>query len=258
MQTALSSPASPTARAADPTDQSAGGDACRIGGRSCDRPDHPSCGCRAAQQHLASHGARASSGGHRQAAPKQHGASGTGGSDDDDDDKGLWGTIWGGLKDFGETVYEVSGAKDLVDGCFRDPAVVGCIKGVLEVGVVFVPGGAAVRGGELAVAGGARLIEGEVGAGSLAFVVKASREEAKAAAYDRAGVPAGAQPDAVWMVGDDITRRGTPDSRYDANNLGAHGNCEQFETEGGSRVNGEHTNDPEEPDSPRLTRPALV
>ncbi|WP_406642538.1 Hint domain-containing protein [Amycolatopsis sp. WGS_07] len=60
-------------------------------------------------------------------------------------------------------MYEFSGAKDLVDGCFRDPAVVGCIKGVLEVGVWFVPGGAAARGTELAVSGGAHLIEGEVG-----------------------------------------------------------------------------------------------
>ncbi|WP_406642540.1 HNH/endonuclease VII fold putative polymorphic toxin [Amycolatopsis sp. WGS_07] len=134
-----------------------------------------------------------------------------------------------------------------MNGCFRDPAVVGCVKGVLGVGVVFVPGGAAVRGGELAVAGGARLIEGEVGAGSLAFAANTSREEAKAAEYDRAGLPADAQPDAAWTVGDDVARRGAPGYRYDAKDRGAHGNCEQFETEGGSRVIAEHTNDPNAP-----------
>ncbi|SFO06979.1 intein C-terminal splicing region/RHS repeat-associated core domain-containing protein [Amycolatopsis rubida] len=148
-----------------------GGDACRNGGWSCDKPTNNTCGCRAAQQHPANHGAPASSGGHRKAAPKQHGASGgggSGGSDDGDDGEDFWGWLGGHLKKAGEAVYEFSGAKDLVDGCFRDPAVVGCIKGVLEVGAWFVPGGAAARGTELAVSGGAHLIEGEVGAESRA------------------------------------------------------------------------------------------
>ncbi|WP_409183710.1 RHS repeat-associated core domain-containing protein [Amycolatopsis sp. VS8301801F10] len=141
-----------------------GGDACRNGGWSCDRPDNPSCGCRAAQQHPANHGAPASSGGHGQAAPKKHAASGGGGSDGGGEKKSSGNWFLNALSDIGEGLYEVSGLQDVVDGCFRDPAVVGCIKGVLEVGVWFVPGGAAARGTELAVSGGAHLIEGEVGA----------------------------------------------------------------------------------------------
>jgi RHS repeat-associated protein len=74
----------------------------------------------------------------------------------------------------------------------------------------------------------------------------ATRAEAKAAAYDRAGIAPGTEPDAVWTVGDDVTQRGMPGYRYDEN-PGAHGNYEQFETENGSRVIAEHTNDPDAP-----------
>jgi len=74
----------------------------------------------------------------------------------------------------------------------------------------------------------------------------ATRAEAKAAAYDRAGVAPGTEPDAVWTVGDDVKQRGMPGYRYDPN-PGAHGTYEQFETENGSRVIAEHTNDPNAP-----------
>jgi hypothetical protein len=74
----------------------------------------------------------------------------------------------------------------------------------------------------------------------------ATRSEAKAAAYARAGLPADARPDAVWTVGDDVTRRGMPGYRFDTSK-GAHGNYEQFETNEGSRLIAEHTNDPDAP-----------
>ncbi|WP_143070926.1 ricin-type beta-trefoil lectin domain protein [Streptomyces malaysiense] len=74
----------------------------------------------------------------------------------------------------------------------------------------------------------------------------ATRSEAKAAAYSRAGIPSDAVPDSVWTVGDDVTQRGMPGYRFDSN-PGAHGIYEQFETEGGSRLIAEHTNDPNAP-----------
>ncbi|MER8114773.1 polymorphic toxin-type HINT domain-containing protein [Streptomyces sp. NPDC094031] len=74
----------------------------------------------------------------------------------------------------------------------------------------------------------------------------ATRSEAKAAAHARAGISSDAVPDAVWTVGDDVTQRGMPGYRFDPN-PGAHGNYEQFETEGGSRLIAEHTNDPNAP-----------
>jgi hypothetical protein len=52
----------------------------------------------------------------------------------------------------------------VVDGCFRDPDLVGCLKGAVEVGAWFVPGGAAARGTELALAGGAHFLEDGVAA----------------------------------------------------------------------------------------------
>ena len=73
-----------------------------------------------------------------------------------------------------------------------------------------------------------------------------TRAEAKAAAYDRAGIAPGTEPDAVWTVGDDVMQRGMPGYRYDPN-PGAHGIYEQFETENGSRLIAEHTNDPNAP-----------
>ena len=73
-----------------------------------------------------------------------------------------------------------------------------------------------------------------------------TRSEAKAAAYARAGLAPDATPDATWTVGDDVTQRGMPGYRFDTNPT-AHGNYEQFETENGSRVVAEHTNDPNQP-----------
>jgi hypothetical protein len=70
-----------------------------------------------------------------------------------------------------------------------------------------------------------------------------TRQEAEIAAPQRAGVTPGARPDEVWTVGDDVTQRGTPGYRYSANR-GSHGTYEQFETEAGSRVVVNHTNDP--------------
>ncbi len=63
------------------------------------------------------------------------------------------------------------------------------------------------------------------------------------AAYDRAGIPRGAAPDLQWKVGGDPLRRGTSDYRY-SEDVGAQGHYMQFETENGSRVLAEHTNDP--------------
>ena len=74
----------------------------------------------------------------------------------------------------------------------------------------------------------------------------ATRAEAKNAAYDRAGISRDVKPDATWTVGDDVSRRGQPDYRFESN-PGAHGNYEQFETENGSRVIVEHNNDPNAP-----------
>ncbi len=74
----------------------------------------------------------------------------------------------------------------------------------------------------------------------------ATRSEAKAAAYARAGLPSDAVPDSVWTVGDDVTQRGMPGYRFDSS-PGGHGIYEQFETEDGSRLIAEHTNDPNAP-----------
>lgn len=74
----------------------------------------------------------------------------------------------------------------------------------------------------------------------------ATRAEAKNAAYARAGIPRDSNPDATWTVGDDVTRQGQPDYRFDSN-PGSHGNYEQFETENGSRMVVEHNNDPNAP-----------
>jgi RHS repeat-associated protein len=69
-----------------------------------------------------------------------------------------------------------------------------------------------------------------------------SRSEAKDAAYARAGISPGTAPDAAWEVGNDSKRRGEQGYLY-TEDTGAHGNYEQFETERGSRVIAEHTND---------------
>jgi hypothetical protein len=74
----------------------------------------------------------------------------------------------------------------------------------------------------------------------------ASTTEARADAHERAGIPLDAVPDATWTVGADVTQRGMSGYRYDPN-PGGHGNYAQFETENGSRLIVEHTNDPEAP-----------
>ncbi|MGH3517147.1 MAG: HNH/endonuclease VII fold putative polymorphic toxin [Haloechinothrix sp.] len=74
----------------------------------------------------------------------------------------------------------------------------------------------------------------------------ATRDEALDAAYDRAGIPRGTEPDATWGVGDDHNRRGMPGYRY-SEDLGTHGRYQQFETDNGSRVIAEHTSDPRAP-----------
>ncbi|WP_433409501.1 DUF6531 domain-containing protein [Saccharomonospora azurea] len=73
-----------------------------------------------------------------------------------------------------------------------------------------------------------------------------TREEAMNAAYDRAGIPQGTEPDAAWEVGNDYTRYGEPNYRH-SEDLGTHGRYMQFETENGSRVIAEHTSDPNAP-----------
>jgi RHS repeat-associated protein len=77
-------------------------------------------------------------------------------------------------------------------------------------------------------------------------VYKSTRQEALDAAYDRAGIPRGTEPDAVWEVGNDHARRGQPYYRH-SEDLGTHGRYMQFETENGSRVIAEHTSDPRAP-----------
>jgi hypothetical protein len=72
----------------------------------------------------------------------------------------------------------------------------------------------------------------------------ASRDEAYMAARERAGVPQDATPDEVWDVGDDVMRRGQKGYKYAESDPGGHGRYEQFETEDGSRVIANHTNDP--------------
>ncbi|MFD3703135.1 DUF6531 domain-containing protein [Nocardia sp. NPDC058658] len=74
-----------------------------------------------------------------------------------------------------------------------------------------------------------------------------SRQAALDAAYDRAGIPRGQQPDLSWEVGGDVMRRRDEGYRYDPANPGAWGNYMQFETPAGSRVIAEHTADPEAP-----------
>ncbi|TLW90729.1 type IV secretion protein Rhs [Saccharomonospora piscinae] len=73
-----------------------------------------------------------------------------------------------------------------------------------------------------------------------------TRDEALGAAYDRAGIPRGTDPDAVWEVGNDYLRYGEPDYRH-SEDLGTHGRYMQFETDNGSRVIAEHTSDPNAP-----------
>ncbi|TDQ00954.1 DUF6531 domain-containing protein [Labedaea rhizosphaerae] len=74
----------------------------------------------------------------------------------------------------------------------------------------------------------------------------ATRDDALNAAYDRAGIPRGTEPDQVWEVGDDHNRHGDPNYRY-SEDRGSHGVYRQFETDNGSRVIAEHTNDPNAP-----------
>ncbi|WP_245563635.1 polymorphic toxin-type HINT domain-containing protein [Longispora albida] len=69
-----------------------------------------------------------------------------------------------------------------------------------------------------------------------------SEQDALDAAYDRAGIPRGTQPDAEWEVGNDPLRRGQPGYRY-SEDTGGHGRYRQFETDNGSRVIAHHTND---------------
>ncbi len=71
-----------------------------------------------------------------------------------------------------------------------------------------------------------------------------SRDEAYQAARERAGIPQDAVPDEVWDVGDDVMRRGQKGYKYAEKDPGGHGRYEQFETEDGSRVIANHTNDP--------------
>ncbi|BCL12610.1 LamG-like jellyroll fold domain-containing protein [Micromonospora sagamiensis] len=74
-----------------------------------------------------------------------------------------------------------------------------------------------------------------------------TRSEARAAAYARAGVPLGREPDLRWEVGGDRTRRGQEGYRFE-DNPGTHGNYEQHEMDRvGSRLIVEHTNDPNAP-----------
>ncbi|PXY26049.1 type IV secretion protein Rhs [Prauserella coralliicola] len=73
-----------------------------------------------------------------------------------------------------------------------------------------------------------------------------TRQEALDAAYDRAGIPRGTEPDAVWEVGNDHNRYGEQNYRH-SEDLGTHGRYMQFETENGSRVIAEHTSDPNAP-----------
>ncbi|SAK80503.1 rhsD protein [Caballeronia calidae] len=69
-----------------------------------------------------------------------------------------------------------------------------------------------------------------------------SRQEALDAIFERAGIPRGMVPDAVWDVGNDVTRRGMPGYLFTHDN-GSHGRYMQFETDRGSIVISEHLND---------------
>ncbi len=73
-----------------------------------------------------------------------------------------------------------------------------------------------------------------------------SRGEAEFAARQRAGIDPDATPDEVWAVGDDVLQRGKKGYRY-STDQGSHGQYQQFETESGSRVIANHTNDPNAP-----------
>ncbi|WP_051797174.1 DUF6531 domain-containing protein [Catenuloplanes japonicus] len=70
-----------------------------------------------------------------------------------------------------------------------------------------------------------------------------SRAEAEAAIFERAGIDPDTEPDLSWEVGDDRDRRGTDGYRY-SDDPGGHGYYRQYETDNGSRVIVEHTNDP--------------
>ncbi|GAA3817422.1 RHS repeat-associated core domain-containing protein [Amycolatopsis tucumanensis] len=52
-----------------------------------------------------------------------------------------------------DEVWEVSGLAD-VERCIDNPSVVGCLKGAINVGIWFIPGGGVVKGAEAAYAGG--------------------------------------------------------------------------------------------------------
>ncbi|MDR5825932.1 RHS repeat-associated core domain-containing protein [Caballeronia sp. LZ043] len=69
-----------------------------------------------------------------------------------------------------------------------------------------------------------------------------TRQEALDAIFDRAGIPRGTRPDAVWEVGNDATRRGMPGYLF-SNHTQSHGRYMQFETDQGSRVISEHLKD---------------
>ncbi|WP_416975123.1 putative T7SS-secreted protein [Streptomyces sp. 4F14] len=69
------------------------------------------------------------------------------------------------------------------------------------------------------------------------------REDAERAAFDAAGVSYGATPDAEWIVMGDKQLKNMPGHVYSSD--ATHwGNFRQFETESGSRVVVEHTDDP--------------
>ncbi|WAL73012.1 HNH/endonuclease VII fold putative polymorphic toxin [Kitasatospora sp. YST-16] len=70
-----------------------------------------------------------------------------------------------------------------------------------------------------------------------------SREEAERAAFDLAGVPYGEEPIAEWKVVGDKRYKNMPGHVY-SNDPTHWGNFRQFETENGSRVVVEHTDDP--------------
>lgn len=158
-------PFQPDGACRQPNGKLDGGDACRNGGWGCGNANPNMCGCWTSGHTPPGNHGTPPSGGHQQAAQKPRGASGggsRGGSDDGDGGGGFFSWLGHGLAKVGEALYEYSGAKDVVDGCFRDPDVLGCLKGAAEVGIFFVPGGAEARGVELAVVGGEHLAEAGV------------------------------------------------------------------------------------------------
>jgi RHS repeat-associated protein len=73
-----------------------------------------------------------------------------------------------------------------------------------------------------------------------------NRADAERAAFDVAGVPHGATPDAEWVVMGDKTYKNMPGYVYSKDPT-HWGNFRQFETDNGSRVIVEHTHDPAGP-----------